>query len=80
MNLEELRALDVPAVFVELVIEDVRVRKVRLERFDDLFGFLFVESECVLVDGACFLSYGLLGTHDGSYLTPDSRINLKNFV
>jgi len=38
VHVAELRALDVPVVFVELVVEGVRVREVDVQRLDDLFG------------------------------------------
>jgi hypothetical protein len=51
VDIEEFRALDVPVVLVQLVIEDVRVREVRVQRVDNLFGFLGVEPKRVLLDG-----------------------------
>jgi hypothetical protein len=50
-------------VLVKLVVEDVRIRKVGVQRVDDLFGFLFVEPDGIVTDGACFLANGLLGAH-----------------
>jgi len=50
-------------VFVELVVEGVRVREVDVQRLDDLFGLLRFEPECVLFDGAGALSRFLLRAH-----------------
>ena len=40
MESEELRALDVPVVLFQLVVQHVRVGEVGVQRVDDLFGFL----------------------------------------
>jgi hypothetical protein len=58
-----LRARDVPVVLVELVVEDVRVCEIRIQRVDDLLGFLLVETEWVLADRLCLFASAFLGTH-----------------
>lgn len=55
VDAEVLGTFDVPVVLVELVVEDVRVREVGVQRFDNLLGFLGVESNRVVADAACFL-------------------------
>ncbi|PYZ02722.1 hypothetical protein C8039_04655 [Halogeometricum sp. wsp3] len=50
MKVAELRALDVPVVLFELMVQRVRVREVRVQRVDNLLGLLLVESEFVLFD------------------------------
>jgi len=44
VEVAELRALDVPVVLSELVVEDVGVGQVRVQRVDDLFGLLLVDA------------------------------------
>src|SRR6056297_3518821 len=63
VDVTELRALDVPVVFVQLVVQHVGVGQIGVESVDDLFGLLLVESERVFVDGPGFLIRRLLGTH-----------------
>jgi hypothetical protein len=65
MEVAELRALDVPVVFVDLMIEDVSVGQVRVQRVDDLLGFVGFEPERFgFFDGAELLSDGFLRAHN----------------
>jgi len=67
MNVAELRALDVPVVFVELVIEDIRVGEIRVECLDNLLGFVRIEPERLgFFDASELSTDGFLGAHNNS--------------
>jgi len=55
--------LDVPVMLMELVVEDVRVRQVRVQRIDDLFSLVLVESDRIRFDGTSLLSEYVFGSH-----------------
>jgi len=65
MQIAELRTLDVPVVFVNLVVENVGVGEIRIQRVDDLLGFLLFKPQCVgFFDRVCLLADDFLCTHN----------------
>jgi len=72
VEVAELRALDVPVVLAELVVQHVRRREVRVQRVDYLFGLLLVDAEALgALDVAGVLEYVLLGAHCIRLFAPD---------
>jgi hypothetical protein len=69
VQITELRALDVPVVFSELVVQRERRREIRVQRVDDLLGFLCVELQVVFFDGTELPHRFFLGAHT----VPNSR-------
>jgi hypothetical protein len=63
VDAEVLRALHVPVVLVEPVVERVGVGEVGVQRLDDLLCLLLVDPDGVLSDRSCFRSNVLLSAH-----------------
>jgi hypothetical protein len=63
-------------VLFELVVQYVRVGEFRVQRVDDLFGFVLIEAKFVLLDDVGWLTDRFLGAHRTSGYT---RFGLKRF-
>jgi len=69
VDVVELRALDVPVVFLDLVVENVRVREVGVQCVDDLFGLVGIDTKCLgAFDITVLLADGFLGAHNNCLL------------
>jgi hypothetical protein len=66
VDLEVFCACNIPVVFVELVVEHVRVSKIGIECVDDLLSIVLVKPYWIFFDGVSFLTDDFLGTNSTS--------------